>query len=201
MMPVLVGITGGIGAGKSICSKIFQTLQVPVYYADPRAKKLMHEEPLKSSIEKLFGSDSFKDGNLDNIHIGKIAFANPDRLKKLNSIVHPAVKQDFEQWAKNQTSCYVMKEAALLFETGSYKELDKIIVVTAPVELRINRVLKRDQHRNKQDILNIIDKQWPEEEKVRLSDYVIYNDEQSSVIRQVMEIHKSVLNLASSHSI
>jgi len=200
MKPLLVGMTGGIGAGKSICSKIFQILQVPVYYADPMAKKLMHDDPLKSSIKELFGPKSFKNEKLDNVHIGRIAFANPDKLKQLNSIVHPAVKQDFELWAKNQHNNYVMKEAALLFESGSYEELDKVIVVTAPVELRIQRVLGRDKHRTKQDILNIMDKQWPEEEKVRLSDYVIYNDESLSVIRQVMEIHKSIFSLALSHS-
>ena len=191
--PIQIGITGGIGSGKSLVCRIFQVFGVPVYDADSRAKKLMTTDGiLTNQIKKEFGSLSYnKDGTLNRELLGKTVFNNPDKLTRLNELVHPRVALDYDQWTREQSGAkYCLKEAALLFEAGSYQALDKIIVVTAPDELRIKRVLQRDRHRNRADVEGIISNQMPQEEKSKKADFVINNDETELVVPQVLKLHE-----------
>jgi dephospho-CoA kinase len=192
-LPIQIGITGGIGSGKSLICQIFHVLGVPVYDADSRAKKLMTTDGiLIDQIKKEFGSLSYDEkGGLNRELLGKTVFNQPDKLARLNALVHPRVAWDYKQWVSEQSSAkYCLKEAALLFEAGSYELLEKIIVVTAPDELRIKRVLHRDPHRNKTDIERIIKNQMPQEEKIRRADFVIKNDESELVVPQVLKLHE-----------
>jgi dephospho-CoA kinase len=192
--PVLVGITGGIGSGKSTVCQIFEILGIPVYSADHRAKWLMANNPeLKSQLVKEFGEETYQaDGNLNSVFLSQKIFADPEKVKKINSIVHPAVGKDFSTWAEKQTAPYVLKEAALLFETGSADELDKIITVSSPLKIRMARVLMRDPHRNEDQINQIINQQLPDEKKNELADFVIKNSENKLLIPQVLEIHRKL---------
>lgn len=186
-----IGITGGIGSGKSTVSKVFALLGAPVYDADSRAKWLMvNNEDLKENIIKEFGKQSYlEDGSLNKKHLSS-AFSDPSKLKKLNSLVHPAVGRDFDHWAdSNQSFPYVLKEAALMFESGSYKLLDHVITVFTDEELRISRVLKRDPQRDKEQVLEIISRQMDESKKLELADYVIFNNEKEMITTQVMKLH------------
>jgi dephospho-CoA kinase len=194
-MALKVGITGGIGAGKSLISKIFDSFGIPIYNADMEAKKLMNENlPLKDAIRKLFGQNAYKEGYLDRSFIVKKLFNNVENLTRMNELVHPVVINDYNKWLqKQEQKPYSIKEAALLFESGSYKELDKVILVYTPKTIRINRVLMRDRHRTKADIESIIENQMSENKKKKLSDYLIVNDEQKMVIPQVLEIHEKLL--------
>lgn len=191
--PLQIGITGGIGSGKSLVCKIFQQLSIPVYDADSHAKRLMTTDGiLISAIKKEFGDLSYHpDGGLDRLYLANHVFSDENKLALLNSLVHPRVKVDYEQWVKKHHSCrYVIKEAALLFEAGSDKELDKIIVVHAPEDLRINRVIKRDEHRTVDQIKAIVEKQMPEDEKLKRADFIIVNDETQLLIPQVLQLHE-----------
>lgn len=193
-----IGITGNIGGGKTTVSKIFEVLEIPVFYADDAAKKVMIEDIiLVDAIKSAFGNEAyFNDGSLNRKHIASIVFNDEAELVKLNSIVHPAVFRAFDAWvAQIKNAPYVMKEAALLFESTSYKMCDYSIMVTAPLELRIERVLKRDgltcteiESRNA--------KQFSEEKKTQLADFVVRNDDTELVIPQVIELHKQFLALA-----
>lgn len=196
--PLQIGITGGIGSGKSLVCRIFHTLGVPVYDADSRAKAVMTTDGiLISHIKKEFGVLSYReDGSVDREYLAKEVFNNAERLKRLNNLVHPRVAKDFERWVNEQKSNYILKEAALLFEAKSYTALDKVIVVFAPGELRIKRVLQRDPHRTKEQIKGIIQNQLQEEEKLKRADFVIMNDETQLVIPQVLELHRSFLEMA-----
>lgn len=191
--PVLVGITGGIGAGKSIISEIFKLLAVPVYDADSRAKLLMVEnEHLVHKITQAFGERSYKSGNLNRQYLAEKVFSSESATAKLNTLVHPAVAQDFKIWSNQQSSAYVLKEAALLFESGSYKELDKVILITAPEKLRIKRVINRDPQRTVEQITNIIARQMDQLDAMKLADEVIINDETHLLIPQVISIDKKI---------
>jgi dephospho-CoA kinase len=163
--PTLIGITGGIGSGKSLITKIFQCLQVPVYDADSRAKRVMTTDGiLIDQIKKEFGNLSYDGKNLNRTFLAGEVFSKPDRLKKLNELVHPRVALDFEQWVAQQANAkYVIKEAALMIESGSSKGLDKLIVVTAPKEIRITRVMKRD-NRSREEVINIMNNQLSEDD-------------------------------------
>jgi len=196
--PLQIGITGGIGSGKSLVCHIFTLLGVPVYDADSRAKTLMTTDGiLVSQIKKEFGVLSFRaDGSLNREYLAEHVFGNPDKLKILNSLVHPRVGEDYAHWVTEQTSSYALKEAALLFEAKSNQALDKIIVVSAPEELRIQRVLQRDKHRTEQQVKDIIRNQLEDEKKVKLADYVILNDERTPLIPQVIALHKQFLSMA-----
>lgn len=192
-----IGITGGIGSGKTTVCKIFETLEIPIYYADDRAKWLMvHSPSLQTGISQLFGEEAYhQDGSLNRAHIGSIAFKDTAKLQKLNALVHPAVFVDGEHWQREQLALgapYTLKEAALIYESGSDKALDKVIVVTAPEVLRIERVMERDDIAA-EAVRERIDKQMPEEEKVALADFVIYNDGQQSLIKQVLAIHRKLM--------
>ncbi len=188
-----IGITGGIGSGKSLICRIFHVLGVPVYDADSRAKKLMTTDGiLIDQIKKEFGTLSYDEkGELNRELLGKTVFNKPDKLARLNALVHPRVAWDYNQWISEQSGVnYCLKEAALLFEAGSYQLLDKIIVVSASDELRIKRVLQRDPHRSKADVERIIKNQMPQEEKMKRADYVIKNDESELVVPQVVKLHE-----------
>lgn len=187
-----IGITGGIGSGKSTAAAIFEVLGIPVYYADSRAKWLMiHQKELVAAIKKVFGEEAYLvDGALNRAHIANIAFNNPSKLKQLNALVHPAVKLDYEQWHDAQNDVpYTLKEAALLFESGGAQELDAVIEVFAAQKIRIERVRKRDGFSRKQ-VLDRIRNQMPEREKKKLADYVIYNDGKKGLINQVLALHQ-----------
>jgi dephospho-CoA kinase len=189
-----LGITGGIGSGKTTVCKIFETLGIPVYYADDRAKYLMSHDPvLIAGIIELFGADAFLEPHLLNrAHIAQVAFNDKEKLNQLNALVHPAVAQDGLNWQAAQRNVpYTLKEAALLFESGSYRTLDKIIVVAAPLELRIQRVMARDGAK-REEVEARISKQMPEAEKVKLADFVINNDEKNLLIPQVIAIHAKI---------
>ena len=194
--PLQIGITGGIGSGKSLVCKIFQSLGVPVYDADSRAKALMTTDGiLIGQIKKEFGNLSYNtDGTLNRKHIGEAAFGSPEKLKVLDAMVHPRVAENYSQWVGEQSHPYVIKEAALLFEAGSYKSLDKIIVVSAPEHLRVKRVVARDPNRSEKMVMDIIKNQMPESEKTNKADFVVINDESRLVIPQVLELHKQFMS-------
>ncbi|MDH5366109.1 MAG: dephospho-CoA kinase [Cyclobacteriaceae bacterium] len=191
--PLQIGITGGIGSGKSVVCKIFNTLDIPTYDADSRAKWIMmNDKLLKKELINVFGKKTFVDnGEVNRKHLSSIIFNDKKKLSVLNNIVHPKVAEDYKVWTSNHLNHpYVIKEAALLYESGSYQLLDKIIVVTAPESLRISRTLLRDPHRSKVEIQSIISKQMPEHEKLERADYVIKNDESELLIQQVLDLHK-----------
>lgn len=196
-VPLQIGVTGGIGAGKSVICRIFKSLGVPVYDADGRAKDLMTTDGiLISQIKKEFGELSYRgDGSLDRSHLSKATFGKPERLSVLNGLVHPRVAQDYSLWLQGQAGKkYVVREAALIFEAGANQGIDKIIVVAAPDELRIQRVLERDRHRTKADVEAILKSQWPQDEKIRRADFVIYNDEKQMILPQVLQLHAKFNN-------
>jgi dephospho-CoA kinase len=194
--PLQIGITGGIGSGKSLVCKIFTALNVPVYDADSHAKKLMTTDGiLISQIKKEFGDLAYDPaGNLDRVYLANHVFHDAQTLAKLNSLVHPRVAVDYQSWVEqNSEHPYVLKEAALLFEAKSNQSLDAIIVVSAPEELRIQRVRSRDLHRTVEQIKQIVEKQMPEDKKLELADYVIVNDETQLVIPQVLALHQKFI--------
>lgn len=193
--PKLIGLTGGIGSGKTTVAKIFSILGIPIYYADDRAKWLMiNNIDLISKIKSNFGHESyFNDGSLNRVYLAEKVFTNLEQTQLINSLVHPAVRTDFEKWVNNQNSPYVIKEAALLYETGSYKQLDKTINVSSPLKIRMARILIRDTHRTESQLNEIIDKQLPDEEKNKLADFVIKNAENKLLIPQVLEIHGELI--------
>ena len=190
-----VGITGGIGSGKTTVCKVFETLGIPVYYADWHARQLMVSAPrLVAGVKALFGPDAYlEDGALNRPFIAKQVFNNDKKLQQLNQLVHPAVAEDADRWHHAQENVpYTLKEAALLFESGNNKQLDKVITIFVFLVLRIQRVMARDQVAA-EDVRARMDKQMPEEEKVKLADYVIHNDGNHSLVRQVWDIHRELI--------
>ena len=189
-----IGITGGIGSGKSIISRLFHALSAPIYDADSRARWIMENDiELRRQLCTVFGPDTYDDaGRLNRPVLAGTVFRNPTLLAQLNALVHPHVGTDFERWAgeKQRADCpYVLKEAALLFEAGSYMQLDYVITVFAPLAVRQARVLLRDPYRSAADIQAIMTKQLDEEEKIQLADYVITNDNVLPVLPQVLSLH------------
>lgn len=190
--PLQIGITGGIGSGKSLVCRIFRSLGISVYDADSHAKELMTTDGiLISNIKKEFGELSYHgDGSLNRKYLSSTVFNDAGKLEKLNKMVHPRVGEDYLQWVNERRGqSYVIKEAALLFEAGSYKLLDKVMVVTAPDWLRIERVKQRDPQRTEEQIRTIIGNQMPQEEKMKLADFTIVNDESVLLIPQVLKLH------------
>ena len=189
-----IGITGGIGSGKTYVSEVFQSLGIPIFYADIQAKKLMtSSEILIKLLKEEFGNDIYKDSDLNKEKLSSIVFSNSDKLQKLNSLVHPIVKEEFNNWCNSQTSPYVIKEAAILFESKSHLGLDAVICVSAPLELRMKRLLKRDNF-NEKEINQRIENQILQEEKEKLSNYIIVNDEKDLLLPQIIKIHKELLS-------
>jgi dephospho-CoA kinase len=194
-----IGITGGIGTGKSTICEIFALLGIPVYNADKAAKRLMAtNENLKKKLIATFGTAAFTStGELDTIFLAKKVFADEKALKQLNTLVHPAVLADFDQWCSQQQAPYVLKEAALLIESGSYKQCDYTILVESPLALRIQRLQNRDNSSEAQ-IRARIANQLPEEEKAKVANYLLLNDEKHLLIPQILALHTQFLK-ASSH--
>lgn len=189
-----IGLTGGIGSGKSIVAKIFRTLGVPVLDADALAKKIMLEnEDVRAQIINSFGAESYNQAGLNRSFIANIVFKDPFQLEVLNSIVHPATIEAGKKWASQQNTPYTIKEAALFFESGSAEGMDLIIGVYAPDALRIQRVMHRDQT-SREEVLNRMKHQISQKIKMKLCDRVIINDEQSLLIPQVLELHKLLCN-------
>jgi dephospho-CoA kinase len=195
---IRIGLTGGIGSGKTTIAKIFELLDVPVYYADETAKKLYHtNKELMEGLKNYFGEEVYINGELNRSKLAAIVFNDPAKLQLLNSLVHPLTIKDAEEWMKKQTTPYIIKEAALLFEAGSANGLDFIIGVSAPQHLRIKRIMERDQATREQ-VLTRMQRQMDEEIKMMLCDFVIRNDEQELVIPQVLQLHERFLKMASS---
>ena len=196
--PLKVGITGGMGSGKSIVCKIFGVLGIPVYNADDKAKSLMTQNALVvAKIIEKFGTHSYhNDGSLNREYLAATVFSNSKMLQEINAIVHPEVAKDFDQWVQDHTGFpYIIKEAALLVDSGSYRFLDYLITVTAPHTLRIKRVLQRDKHRTIDEIEDIISKQLDEEILISHSQFTITNDNRMLIVPQVTEIHEKLISL------
>ncbi len=190
-----IGITGGIGSGKSTVAKIFAILGIPVYYADGAAKRLMETNTeLQQALTAVFGDQLYQNGQLNRPFLANLVFNDADKLAQLNALVHPATLKDAEEWMQRQTAPYCLKEAALIFESGSQQNLDYVIGVYAPESLRIQRVVQRDGVKQEQ-VLARMNKQINETIKMRLCDFVIANDEQQMVIPQVMALHEKLLGM------
>jgi dephospho-CoA kinase len=192
-----IGITGGIGSGKTTVCKVFELLGIPVFYADDVAKTLMVKDAtLIQQIKATFGEEAyFADQSLNRKYISEQVFKQPDQLKKLNSFVHPAVFRAFDNWYIQQKAPYVLKEAALLFESGSYQQNDYNILVSCPLTLRVQRVMQRDKV-IKEKVMERIAAQLPEETKQSLANYQIQNNEQEFIITQVLQLHSQLLQKA-----
>ena len=194
---MILGITGGIGSGKSLVASILERSGTPVYLADDRAKSLMITDPsIISGVTDLFGEEAyFEDGQLNRAHLSKLAFGNPEILKKLNAVVHPATGKDFVQWVdqkKQEGYLLVAKEAAILFESAAYLACDKVATVYAPQNIRVQRVVARDNTTAK-EVHKRIKRQWPEWKKIRKSDFLIINDGRHHLIPQVLDMQKELL--------
>jgi len=193
-----IGVTGGIGAGKTIVCKMFTQLGIPVYDSDSRAKWVMHhDESLKHELTRTFGAETYTTtGELNRQYLGSVVFNSPERLTLLNKLVHPHVREDFTNWVKEVKSApYVIKEAALMYESQAWRQMDQIIAVYAPLPVRVKRVLQRDPHRNEADVLAIIEKQLQEEDKMARAAHIIYNDDERLVIPQVLSLHEQFLSI------
>lgn len=194
-MIVKVGITGGIGSGKSTVANVFKTLGIPVFDADAAARKVMNEnDDLKNRISVFFGEEAYINGVLNRKYIADIVFKDAYKLEKLNAMVHPVTIAMAEEWMQQQTDPYVLKEAAIIFESGAAMGLDYIIGVFAPQHVRIQRVMQRDKV-SREEVLNRISKQIDERMKMKLCDFVITNDEQQLLIPQVLTVHEKLLAL------
>ena len=190
-----VGLTGGIGSGKSTIAKIFEVLGIPVYYADQAARRLMQEdEEVKASVIGHFGKESYTGNQLNRAHLASLVFTSEEKLALLNSLTHPATIRDANAWMQQQTTPYIIKEAALIFESGSGEHLDYIIGVYAQVSLRIQRTMARDGI-SREEVQKRMSRQINEEMKMKLCDFVISNDEQQLVIPQVIALHEKLLQL------
>jgi dephospho-CoA kinase len=191
---IKVGITGGIGSGKSVVCTVFNSIGIPIYYADARAKAIMNDSlAVRQALIERFGSQVYTEDSLNRTFMAQQIFNNKAALDFVNGIVYPAVRDDFELWAAHQTAPYVIEEAALLFESQAYKLLDILITVTCPEELRIKRVMERDQT-TRENVLQRIQNQLSESEKVAKSDFVIINDGRHSLIEQVNNIHHKIIS-------
>ncbi len=198
-LPITIGITGGIGTGKSIVCKVFKTLGIPVYDADSRAKKLMEQDPtLIKDIKDNLGEESYiSSEKINKQYLSDLAFTDKAKLELLNKIVHPHVFEDFSRWKeRHKYETYLIKEAALLFESGSYQDLDVTVLVYCPLELRIKRILLRDSNRTIESIRRIIDNQMSDSKKKKLADSVIINDDSQMILPQILKIHYDLMGRA-----
>lgn len=198
-MMLKIGITGGIGSGKTTVCKVFELLGVPVFYADDIAKSIMHTDPiLKSGILEAFGQKSYtQSGELNRSYISSIVFNDKHELEKLNSLVHPAVFRAFDTWVLSQKEAsYVIKEAALLYESDAYKMCDQTILVISPIETRISRVQARDGI-SAEDIQLRMNRQFSDEQKMKFADHILNNDEKQLLIPQIIQLHQQFLTIGS----
>ncbi|MCP4969642.1 MAG: dephospho-CoA kinase [Arcobacter sp.] len=190
---IIVGLTGGIGSGKTTVANFFKELGIPVYIADVEAKKLMNKSKvLQRKIKKLFGEEAYKNNELNRPFIASKIFNNEILLQEMNAIVHPKVGKHFKKWAEKQSAPYVIKEAAILFENNSYIQCDFVVTVIVDEEVRMQRILERD-NTTKAKVRAIIDNQWNDEDKVKLSDFIIKNNMLKDTENQVLEIHRKLL--------
>lgn len=195
-MPLKIGLTGGIGSGKTTVAKVFELLNVPVYYADDASKQLYKtDKELMQKLKAHFGDDIYNEEEINRGKLAALVFNNPKELELLNSLVHPPTIKHAEDWMRRQTAPYVVKEAALIFESGSGAGLDYVIGVYAPQHLRLRRVMNRDKAA-REDVLNRMKRQINEEMKMKLCDFVIVNNEQELVLPQVQKLHENFLELA-----
>ena len=187
-----IGLTGNIGSGKTTLASCFEILGIAVFNADKQAKLLMNKDVnLKQSLIAEFGKEVFLNNELNRKYLSKLAFNDDLVLKRLNALVHPVVQDAFEKWSIQQSGAYVIKEAAILFESNTYQSLDAIICISCPEEIRLKRILKRDDLSEK-DVRQRISHQWAEEKKISLSDYVITNDNSSLVMPQILSVHSAL---------
>ena len=184
-----IGLTGGIGSGKTYISYVFSALDIPIFYSDDVAKDLVNNsQELRESINNLYAEDLFPDGILDKKRLSHIIFSNNESRLKLNELIHPMVNVNFKNWLTKQNSRYIIKEAAILFESNSYLDLDKIICVSSSVDLRIKRVIDRSKMKES-EVRNIMDHQISDIEIERKSDYVIINNQQDLLLPQIIKLH------------
>ena len=196
-----IGITGGIGAGKSLICNLFTTLGIPIYNADNEAKWIiLNNSYVKQKIIDLLGTEAYtEDGRYNTNYVSQKVFNDKELLNSLNAIVHPAVGKHSQEWLNGHTNApYIIREAALLFESGASKLIDKTILVYAPAEIRLLRVLQRD-NLPKEQIIKRMASQWSEEEKIKLADHIIYNDGSRSVIKQVWSLHRHFIEISPSY--
>jgi dephospho-CoA kinase len=193
-MTKIIGLTGGIGTGKTMVAEYFKSLGIPVYIADKEARQLMTSDNIINALSNEFGKEILENGILNREKLAKLVFNDSKKLQKLNSIVHPEVKKHFDNWIeKHKNYPFVVKEAAILFESGSYKYCDTIITVTCPLEIRLQRVMKRDKT-DRESVLKRIENQWTDEQRIAKSNYVIHNLSVESTKKQVDEILKKLKN-------
>ncbi|MCH8546624.1 MAG: dephospho-CoA kinase [Cryomorphaceae bacterium] len=197
--PLVVGITGGIGSGKTTAAKIFESLGIPIYIADEKARTLTAQNSeILSYIRSTYGDEVFDDnGDLIRKKLGEQVFGDKEKLKALNEVIHPIVSKDFKEWTAQQDAPYVLKEAAVLFESGNYTNCDYVILVVAPKETRIERVIKRSGL-TREDIEARMHHQWSDDDKLALSDFVIHNDDHHELMPQIYDIHEDIKRLANS---
>lgn len=195
---MLIGLTGGIGSGKTTVAGMFESLGVPVYKSDDKAKELMiTSEEMIAEIIALLGDEAYIAGELNRPYIALKVFSDKTFLDRLNAIVHPVVREDFHQWASEQNTPYVIQEAAILFENDAYQKFDRMILVTAPKRLRLERVMQRDQVAE-DNIIARMNHQWEDEKKIPLADFVIENIDLSRTVSQVKKIHKKLAEISAS---
>ena len=192
-----IGLTGGIGCGKTTVARVFETLGIPVYYADAAAKRLMNEDPaIRSSLIEKFGKASYTDsGTLNRSYLASLVFEDPEKREFLNQLIHPATIADANQWLAKQQAPYALREAALLFESGAAEGLDYVIGVSAPISVRIRRVMKRDQL-SEDEVKKRMATQLQDTIKLKLCDFVIINDERVGLLPQVLALHEKLTALA-----
>lgn len=189
-MPKTIGITGGIGSGKSLVAKVLQLMGYPVYSSDQRAKEIMQEDQeLIVGLKELFGEEAYLDVNLNRPYIAAQIFKDSSKRTAMNNLVHPAVRKDFQNWVNRQKSDLLFQESALLFETGNYRSFDAVILVSAPEKIRMERVKERDRLTDEQ-VQSRFNAQMPEEEKMKLTDLLIQNDGNHLLVPQILEIIK-----------
>lgn len=183
-----IGLTGGIGSGKTSIAQILAAMSYPVYYSDQRAKFLSDENPaIRNGLIDLLGEEAYIDGTLNRVFVSECIFSNPDLRLKVNEIIHPIVRKDFDDWASQQTSSLIFNEAAILFETGAYQQFDATLLICAPIDIRIQRVMLRD-HCSKASVEDRIQSQWTDEQKRSLTKYCVENDGRQPVLIQLEKI-------------
>jgi dephospho-CoA kinase len=192
-----IGLTGGIGSGKSTVARVFETLGIPVYYADDAAKRLMNQDPaIRSALKEMFGEACYLDsGALNRAYLASVVFENPEKREQLNQLIHPATIADANKWLSEQHAVYALREAALLFESGAAEGLDYVIGVSAPASLRMQRVIKRDQL-SEEAVQKRMATQLQDTIKLKLCDFVIVNDERVGLLPQVLDLHKKLIAIA-----
>ena len=195
-MMTTVGLTGGIGSGKTTIANLFATeFAIPIYIADTKAKELIAQDThLQQEIKALLGEEAFVEGKYNTAFVASIVFSTPEKLQALNQLIHPYVQQDFERWREEQHSPYVIKESAILFESGSYKDCDYIITVTAPLEERIRRVMLRDKI-DRKTVEKRIKNQWNDENRIKLSTFVVDNGDFSRNLDKIQTIHCKIMEM------